>query len=259
VRVGISTACFYPYVNTEDTIKIIKRLGFNICEVFLEADCEVKESFIKDLKDRADYEGIRIYSVHAFNGVFEPFLFDRYERRRKEMVEKFERICRAGSMLGCECYVFHGLRKNTNQIGIKDIAKGMDSLVRISDSYGIKLAWENVSWCMTSSPEFIRDVNELMNEKIYFNLDIKQAVRSGEDPVKFLDVYKDRIINVHINDSDPLNSCLLPGKGCMDLKDIVERVSKINEEIPYIIEVYRENFDGDEDIITARKYLENIK
>lgn len=35
MKLGMSTACFYPDILTEDTISIIKQVGFDICEVFL--------------------------------------------------------------------------------------------------------------------------------------------------------------------------------------------------------------------------------
>jgi sugar phosphate isomerase/epimerase len=89
MRVGISTACFYPRINTEDTIEIISKLGFNICEVFLETEMETSLEFCRELKRKADFYGIEIYSGHPFSVSFEPFLFDRYKRRKLEMEKRF--------------------------------------------------------------------------------------------------------------------------------------------------------------------------
>lgn len=258
MRVGISSACFYPNVNTEDSLDIIKAAGFDICEIFLEADCEFEEDYLVEMKANADSLGIDIYSVHPFSVGFEPFLFDRYKRRRMDMEKKFRRVCRAAQILGAKCYVFHGLRKMNPFPNIKETAEGMDGLCRIASEYGIKLAWENVAWCMSASPEFMNMVKQEMEEEIYFTLDIKQAIRAGREPQEYLDVYGENIINFHINDASSKSSCLLPGRGEVDLKSIINKVQSINRDAPYLIEVYDENFDGIGSLKEARRFIEGI-
>lgn len=258
MRVGISTACFYPYMNTEDTLDVIKELGFNLCEVFLEADCETSSDFCMELRKKADRLGIEIYSVHAFSAGFEPYLFDRYERRKNEMENKFRNMCMAGKVLGARYYTFHGLRKTTEIPHIDEIASDMDNLCRMSSEYGIKLAWENVAWCRTSDPSFIMNVIKNMKEEIYFTLDIKQAIRSGRKPQDYLNIYCNRLVNVHINDAGYGSTCLLPGKGEMNLQSIVRDIGGRDENIPFIIELYKENYDSLEDLKSAKDYIEGL-
>lgn len=258
MKVGISTACFYPHVNTEDTIKIISELGFDLCEVFLEAECEMNYDFCLDLRDRADKLGVKIYSVHGFSAGFEPYLFDKYQRRKDEMEKRFRKMCKAAKVLGAECYTFHGLRKTQEILDYKEVAEGMDYLCSISKEYGIKIAWENVAWCRTSDLSFIRDVTKNMKNDIYYTLDIKQAIRSGKSPFDYLKLYKQKLINVHINDAGYGFTCLLPGKGQMNLEGIIKHVKSINEDIPFIIELYRENYNTYEDLKIAKKYIEEL-
>lgn len=258
MKVGISTACFYPHINTEDTIKIISDLGFDLCEVFLEAECEMNDEFCLDLRKKADKHGVRIYSVHGFSAGFEPYLFDRYKRRKEEMEKRFRMMCNAAKILGAECYTFHGLRKTQEKVNYNEVAKGMDYLSCISFEYGIKIAWENVAWCRTSDLSFIMDVTKNMEKDIYYTLDIKQAIRSGKSPFDYLKVFDKKLINVHINDAGFGSSCLLPGKGQMDLKGIVKEVTNINDNIPFIIELYRENYNSYDDLIVAKKYIEGL-
>ncbi|SKA90086.1 Sugar phosphate isomerase/epimerase [Caloramator quimbayensis] len=259
MKVGISTACFYPSVNTEDTLKIIKDIGFDLCEVFLEAECETDFDFCMNLKNKADNLGIEIYSVHGFSAAFEPYLFDKYRRRKLEMEKRFRAMCSAAQIFNAKCYVFHGLRKTNEKIDYEEISENMDYLCSISEEYGIKIAWENVAWCRTSDPSFINEVSRNMKNDVYYTLDIKQAVRSGKNPVEYLNVYNNKLINVHINDAGYGNSCLLPGKGQMDLKGIIQHVSSINEDIPLIIELYRENYDTYDDLKKAKKYIEGLE
>jgi sugar phosphate isomerase/epimerase len=140
-----------------------------------------------------------------------------------------------------------------------ETAGNLDRLCRMAGDFGIRMAWENVSWCMSSSPEFINKVILNMKEKIYFTLDVKQAVRNNMSPLDYLDIYKDRIINFHISDSKQNESCLLPGRGDLDLPSIIKGVGDLNAQVPYIIEIYKENYSSVEQIEESRKYLEGLR
>jgi sugar phosphate isomerase/epimerase len=258
MRVGISTACFYPSVNTEDTLDIIKDSGFDLCEVFLEAQCEMGEDYCSKLREKSEKLGLEIYSVHAFNGNFEPYLFDKYERRRHEMEMKFRDVCRAASILGAKYYTFHGITSNMPRGNIEEVARGMNKLCRVAEEYKINLSWENVSWCMSGNPQFLKDIDEKIYEKLYFTLDIKQALRSKHYPNEYIDIYGKRLSTVHINDAGTDGTCLMPGRGNLKLKEIIDKVKNIDENIPFIIEVYRENFKAYDELSIAREYLYNI-
>lgn len=258
MRIGISTACFYPYVNTEDTLDIIKDLGFDLCEVFIEALSETNEDFCHSLKSKADKLGIEIYSIHAFNATFEPFLFDRYDRRRLEMEDRFRDVCKAGKILGASFYTFHGLTSSMPGHNIEKISSTMNRLYEIAGSYNIGLSQENVSWCKSGDPEYLRELKANMNKELFYTLDIKQAVRSNREPFEYLELYGNRLSTVHINDASNISTCLLPGKGEIDLKEIIKRVSTINPDIPYIIEVYSENYKQYDELKEARDYLSQL-
>lgn len=258
MKVGISTACFYPDENTEDTLKIIKKLGFNTFEAFLESEFEMNPDYCKNLKEEAHKLGLNIFSVHPFSAPYEPYLFDRYPRRRLEMLERFKMACRACRVIGAKYYIFHGITNTGAEINADEIADNMDELCSIAEENGVKLAWENVSWCRSCSPDFINIIKAQMKKNIYFNLDVKQAVRSNRSPMEYIDVYGDKLVNVHINDCTSKSSCLLPGSGNADLKGMIEEIKKINNSIPLIIEVYRNNFSRFEEVEASRRYIENM-
>lgn len=258
MRVGISTACFYPSVNTEDTLKIIKELGFDTCEAFLESEYEMNQMYCENLKKEADRLGLSIFSVHPFSAPFESYIFDKYPRRKSEMMERFKMACRACSIIGAKYYIFHGLTNTGPQINIDEVAGQMDILCSIAEENGVKIAWENVSWCRSCSPDFMKDVSARMEKDIHFNLDVKQAVRSNRSSMEYIEVYGDKLVNVHINDCSGTSSCLLPGDGDADLKGLIEKVKAISSSIPLIIEVYRQNFNTLDEVEASRKYIENM-
>ncbi|CDF59450.1 sugar phosphate isomerase/epimerase family protein [Thermobrachium celere] len=255
---GISTACFYPEVYTEETLKIIKNIGFELCEVFFESASEMTGDYLKAIKKGMDESGLKINTIHPFPSPFEPYLFDKYERRRLEMEEKFRLACNAARELGAKYYVFHGERNNKQVKDAQWTAKVMDYLCKVASEYNIALAWENVSWCMGSNPKFIEEVIGFMKEDLYFVLDFKQALRSGRRVEEYINVFKDRIVNVHVSDSNEKCDCLLPGYGNYDIRGSVEEVLKFNKNCQFIIEVYRDNFGEVEEISKSYEYMLNL-
>lgn len=259
MRVGVSTASFYPKVNTEETLDIMKNLGFDLCEVFLETESEFSKEYVKNLGEKAKKLGIKVYSVHAFSSTFEPFLFDAYSRRKKDMENKFIEICNAANILGAKYYTFHGIKGIPSSINLIEVVKQLDNLCEIAESYNVNISLENVSRCKGSSIEFLEYIKKNMSKNIYYTLDLKQARRINKNPLEYLKIYGENIKNVHINDGNKDSPCLLPGQGSDNLIEIIKEVQKINNNIPYIIEVYGDNYKEFNEIKESKKYIESLE
>lgn len=253
MEIGLSSAVFYPNVKTEDSIKLISKLGFKCAEIFLNSPTEYDTDYIKKLVELKEKHGLNINSVHSFSSSFEPYLFDLYERRRKDMLKHFIKVCRAGSALGANCYTFHGMKlENINFINKKLIYEVYDNLLYIAGENGIKLAQENVSWCMSSSKEYLEGIKEHSKYPLYFTLDIKQAYKASKEPTDYLEVMKDSLINFHINDRDNKNVCLLPGKGDVDYEKVFAQIEKVNYSGNAIMEIYSYNYSTYEELVKSK-------
>ncbi|MDP4146005.1 MAG: sugar phosphate isomerase/epimerase [Bacillota bacterium] len=259
MKVGLSSAIFYPKVNTEDAIDKICELGFECAEVFLNSMCEYDEEFVKKLSDRKNQNNIDIISVHAFSSSFEPYLFDAYKRRREDMLSMFKKVCKAGKILGAKYYTFHGLRQGVNKfLDDKFILEIYNELIYIAGENEMKLAQENVSWCMSSDINFIEMLKERCSYPLYFTLDLKQSYRACIEPDKYIEAMGDRLVNIHINDKNDTNSCLLPGKGDINYKSLFSKLNSINYKGNAIIEVYSDNYTSFDDIRQAHYYLKDL-
>lgn len=243
MNIGLSSACFYPDTNTEDTIEIMKKLGFNSGEIFLNSFYEYEESFAQDLKMVLEKNNFEAISVHAFGSAFEPFLFDRYERRRKDLLKVFKSVCRAGKILGAKYYTFHGMRLGLySELSRKFIVDIYDELIYTAGEIGISLSQENVSWCMSSQMEFLSMLIEECREPVCFTLDIKQAYKAEKKPEDYISIMKGKIVNLHINDRDDENVCLLPGKGTVEYGPLFKALENSGYDGNAVIEVYNSNF-----------------
>ena len=70
MRLGISTACFYPQP-IEETMERIAALGFRIIEIFFNTESEYDISFLNHLKNTTEQLGIRIVSIHPYTSLME--------------------------------------------------------------------------------------------------------------------------------------------------------------------------------------------
>ncbi|MDD3765947.1 MAG: sugar phosphate isomerase/epimerase [Eubacteriales bacterium] len=253
MEIGISTACFYP-MQTEQTLEIIAGLGASVCEVFFEAECEYEPEFTSLIKDRLTKYNIKPNSVHAFCAPFEAQLFSDYERRRKDALKSFEKVLKAASALGCNIYTFHGDKRadDFDSIDFAHYGKCFDLLANMACSYGVQLAWENVAWCQSSRPEFIKRIKEITKStNLKHTLDIKQAKRAGISPYEYIEVMGEGLVNLHLNDNNDTATCLLPGEGTVDFSEYFDYLKQKGYRGNAIIEVYNSNYKSLDQLKTS--------
>lgn len=257
--IGISSACFYPDGLLEDSIKVMKGLGFNSGEIFANTPSECDESFILQLREEAQRYEFDIKSFHFFSGMYEPFLFDNYKRRRKDAFQLYKKICKATNLLGAKVYSFHGMRTtDMNNIDKKFILDIYNELCYIAAEHNILLGQENVSWCMSSDLEFLSFVKNNVRYPLKYTFDIKQAYKAKEDPIKYLNIMGKDLVNFHINDRSENSVCELPGKGTVDYNPIIKKIKEIKYDDIAVLEVYRENFKDYNELIKTKDFLQEL-
>lgn len=257
MRVGISTACFYPQP-LEEILPVLAGLGVHAVEIFFNTESEFRPRFYEQLGAQARSLGLDIVSVHPYTSLMEGMLlFSDYKRRTEDGLMQYQRYLECAGALGARFLTFHGER----EMGMTDSparwahkCEIYRRLCRLAAACGVTLAQENVAWCRSRDPAFLhalyRDVPELR-----YTLDIKQAYRAGKDWKAFIDVMGGRLVNVHINDFSNEQSCLLPGAGCMDYADFFSRLRAAGYDGHTLIEVYRSNFETTEEIARAIRLL----
>ena len=87
---------------------------------------------------------------------------------------------------------------------------------------------------------------------------MKQAVRSGNDPVAFAGKFKKDIVRIHISDNNTQSDCLPPGKGEFDFKKLFSVMDSVNYSGDYIIELYREGFGTLDELMESFEYLKSV-
>ena len=257
MRLGISTACFYPQP-LEDTIPRIASLGFHLIEIFFNTERESDLSFLSRLKSLADQNDIQIVSIHPYTSLMEGMLlFSNYDRRTQDGMLQYRKYMRAAAYLGAKYLTFHGerfLSQDTLLDHMERTYAVYHALCQMAHEEGITLTQENVAWCKSRDPAYLRLLAEHVPELCY-TLDIKQANRAGQHWSAYLDIFGGRLRNVHINDYDRTHSCLLPGEGEMDYAKLCDALQRCHYDRQLLIEVYSSNFSQDIQVCHASDFL----
>lgn len=258
MRLGISTACFYPQP-IEEAVERIAALGFRTIEIFFNTESEYDIPFLHNLKASADISGIQIVSIHPYTSLMEGMLlFSAYPRRTEDGFAQYRKYMEAAAYLGAKYLTFHGERF----MGEDSLFDHMDrayhvyhELCELAQDTGITLTQENVAWCKSRDPKYLALLAKHVPE-LRYTLDIKQGNRAGQHWTSYLDVMGERLCNVHINDYDVEHSCMLPGEGSMEYEKLAEALKKIHYDKQVLIEVYSSNFTEDTQIEQAGALLQ---
>lgn len=258
MKIGASSACFYP-LETEKALLKIARLGFTDAEIFFNSRCELERSFINELKAIRDFYGINITSLHPYCSFSEGYnFFSRYERRFHDGAQEYKKLFEAAAILGAPYIVLHGSRHKSD-IPMELYAERYNALNELAISCGCMIAHENVVNYISESPQFMRDMKNLLGDSFRAVLDVKQARRTGIDPQEFISALDSSIVHVHLSDYNAKCDCIPPDKkGFFDFEALFTSLKAADYEGKYIVELYSDNFSDEAEISASAKYLEDI-
>ena len=257
MRLGLTTAAFYGRLETEEAAAHLRAFDVDCAEVFLQTSSEYAASFGMTVRDALG--AIPATSVHPIGTAFENSLFSPSRRQRADAERLFEGVLCAAQALGARCYVYHGrnsARGKRMEATFEQDALRIEELGAAASAHGVRLCWENVSWCQLTSPERVRAVRRTCPH-VGFVLDIKQAMQSGYDAVDLAREMGDRLCNVHVCDFDASGRLCLPGRGVYDFVALGKTLCAMGYDGPVILEPYANLFHEDAELAEALAYLRN--
>lgn len=256
VKIGLSTAAFYGRWETEEAAAHLSDYGAECAEAFLQTRGEMTRGFAEDVRQKLD--GIPCTSMHPKGTLFENELFGRSPRQQAEGWDFFRRALDAVAKLGAAYYVYHGWHSSTGSKMAFDAQKNADIVGKMqmeAAKRGIRVAWENVSWCQLTTPERVTEMRRWLPD-IGFTLDIKQAMRVGRAPIEFIGAMGGQLVNVHICDWQSDGALCLPGEGSFDFDAFILALKREGYDGPIIVEPYLALIRSDEKL---RQSLNKMK
>lgn len=255
LRTGVSTACLYP-MPVEDSLYELALGGVQQVEIFLNTHSELRRSFIMNLAALLERFGVTCRSLHPFTCEIEPMLlFSQYKRRTADAIDYYKHYFSAMQALGAEIFVLHGNKvTGNNELYFERFAMLSD----IGREFGVTVAQENVSRCTSRSLDFLREMKNTLGDRAKFVLDIKQAVRSGENPFSVLETLGENIVLVHISDHGAMGDCLKIGGGNFRVKEFLQKLSALSPDCTVTLELYRSAFETVSDLLQNYQVLERM-
>lgn len=177
MKVGISTACFYPEQETEAAVRTIKSLGADCAEVFLRTFYEYRPEFAKAVAP--DICGVDVNSVRVSPENFEGQLFDVSRRIRGDGFYWLDQIMRSAQLLGAKNYTFRGFSGERVAYGDFDALSGyIRGVTEFCARYGVNLCLENACCGLYNRPYIFSELKARCPQlSAVFNL--AQARKSG--------------------------------------------------------------------------------
>lgn len=253
--IGVSSACFYP-LETEKSLIRIGELGVKKTELFFNSPSELEKNFLNEICSIKDCYGIEIISMHPFMSFAEGFfIFSKYERRFKDSLELYKPMFNAAARIGAKYFVLHGA-KNSLEISRDEYVERFYRFSETAKHYGVIVAQENVVDYVSQTPDFMSFMKNKLGEDFNAVLDVKQARRANENAYDFIDVLGKSIVHLHLSDCSGTENCLPPSpKGEFDFGKLFKKMHEIGYLGDAMVEVYRNNFKDDSQLIDAQKYL----
>lgn len=255
---SFSTASLFP-MEVEKAVHAAVEIGYKHLELFINSEYEFSDEFIFKIRNYLDPRDVVIDSIHPYLSGTEPYLlFSEYEFRRKEIIEYYKRCIASASRFGAKYFILHGpglsprAYRDPNKIDLEVYSE----LINYGNSCGITVLQENVALFLSSYPEYLYKISKEL-PSLSFNLDIKQAYRTGTPLKDFILAMQGRICNVHINDIDDSGHCRLPGEGRIDYNSLLPMLTETGYNGALVTEVYRGDFDSLSRLPVSKEFLES--
>ncbi len=248
IRAGVSTASLYPMI-TERALNELAIRKVDCVEIFINSNCELKKSFLYNLKSIIKSHGIKVSSIHPYTCGIEPMMFfTQYPRRFLDILDYYKKYFEAMNLLGADIFVFHG-NKPQNKFPDEMYFERYNGLYELGKTFGVTVAQENVVRCTSGDIAFLKKMIDTLGDSAKFVLDTKQAVRKGINPYDMVDLLGERIVHIHLSDYDEKNDCQLVGKGKLDFVKFINKLKEYSYTGSIILELYSNGYSDVDELV----------
>ncbi len=254
---GMSSSCFYP-LETEKSLINCGEMGFENVEIFINTYSELIEPMKSEFKSIVNHYSMNVTSIHPFTSFAEStVIFGTYPRRVDDGVEFYKKYFEFAAFLGAKLLILHGAKIGPyadNEEYFERYAR----LYRVGQEFGITVSQENVVHFRSQSPDFIKRMSDYLGDEFSMTLDLKQCRRAGESPLDFIKAVGNKIDHIHLSDFTQSSDCAAPFEGKENFEILIKELKNKAYNGKYIIELYRKNFEKDQQIVDAAINFDKI-
>ena len=221
MKIGVSSASLYP-LHAEDAFAELAALGVRCAELFANSTCEARDPVVGEIEQTCRQNGIEVLSFHPFSSPMESvYLFSTYDRRIEEMIQLYSEFFGTMKRLGAKIFVLHGAILSS-KCPPEHYVKQFRLLAETGRKYGVTVAQENVSYCLSGDLEFLKMMKRELGGYARFVLDLKQVRRAHGDTFEYIRALGENIVHLHISDGSVERDCLPVGHGEFDFRRLMQ-------------------------------------
>lgn len=120
------------------------------------------------------------------------------------------------------------------------------------------VAQENVARCTEPFPFVFAGEQQKMGDDAKFVLDIKQAVRSKEDPMQMLKTLGSGVVHVHMSDHGRIWRLFADWCGRFAVKSFLQTLAQLSPNCTIVLELYRSGFRTLQDLLHNDHILQRM-
>ncbi|HKL12358.1 MAG TPA: sugar phosphate isomerase/epimerase [Halanaerobiales bacterium] len=267
MKLGVSTSV-YLHNNLKEAIKKIANLNFEYIELWGEPPHlwfeNIDYKYLKDIKKELQKRDLKA-TFHA--PAHDVDLTSMNPGIRKESIKQHIKAIEIASFLEANLMVVHtgsyypGDKKGSEN-GKNRLYKSLNKILPYAEQHDIIIALENYPVgenAIFNSPENVKKILGDFNSKfLKITLDIGHANLTKISAVEYLNKLKEEIVHLHINDNfGQADEHLIPGKGNIDYKKLLQTIKEINYDKIGIFELWSPE-NTDQALIDSTKYVKNI-
>ncbi len=247
MNAGISTACFYN-MNLEDAFLSVAKCGAKTAEIFVNSHSEFSAEVMETMLETQKNFGIDVVSIHPYSCAFEPMMmYTNYERRMADFIEYYKFVFDYANKFGAKFIVMHG-NKPINFQTPEFVAERFGRLQDEASKFGVSIVQENIVRNTSKDISYLKNMVKQLGDKAKFVLDLKQAHRSGYDPIDFVRELGDNIKHIHYSDYGKKGDCLMFGEGEYDNDSFFTELKSTNYSGNVILELYSNAYSSLEEL-----------
>ena len=232
----------FPFEDWTYEFELAKKIGFDCMEWTLDYPNLHKNPLLipekkKEIELLSKSNNIEIQSITLDCCMQRPFWKERNTEIRNKLIKDFKLIINSSIINGIKLLVLP-LVDNGSINNLQDgklLIKILNSLELDLKKNNIKIAFES-DYAPSNLLDFINQFDKI---SYVINYDIGNSASLGFDTEKELDLYGDRIINVHVKDRVLNGNTVRLGKGNADFEKVFKGLSDINYQENFILQTAR--------------------
>ncbi len=233
----------FPIGMWQDEFKVAKECGLDLIEFILDFNDADKNPLLKsggvdEIVNISRDTGVSVQTICA-DYFMEAPLHSNDNKVVEESLKVLEKLLEAAKVLKVTDIVIPCVDQSSlkTKEAVDEFVKQVAKIIPIIEKENINLSLETD---LAPKP-FIELLNKLNSKNISVNYDIGNSAALGFDSDKELEVYGDRITDIHIKDRALGGGPVILGEGNADFVKFFRKLKEFDYQGPFIMQAYRDD------------------